>query len=85
MAVAIPLVPPGARVKVKRGTLPIEASLIGRTGTVVGTTEYDPTHVDVAMDVTGEIRDFSPRELETLEPFELTADQQRASHRLARP
>lgn len=85
MAVRIPLIPPGARVRVRRGTLPIDASMIGRTGTVVRTSTYRPLHVGVALDGTGEVRDFSPAELDVQETFALPEDRQSASRRLPRP
>ncbi len=85
MAVPIPLIPPGARVKVRRGTLPMDPALIGRTGTVIVSTEYYPSRVDVSLDGTGEVRQFSPLELEVLQPLELPKDRQAALRRLARP
>lgn len=85
MAVTIALVPSGARVKVKRGALPLDPRLVGLTGTVVGASEYHPTRVDVSLDGTGEIRAFSPMELQVLEPLELSEDRIRAGRRLARP
>lgn len=85
MAVPIPLIPPGARVKVRRGDLPMDPALIGRTGTVIVSTEYFPSRVDVSMDGTDEVREFSPLELEVLEPLELPKDRRSAMGRLARP
>lgn len=85
MSVSIPLIPPGARVKVRRADLPIDPRLVGRTGTVIVSTEYFPTRVDVSLDGTDEVAEFSPAELEVLEPLKLEADRQTASRRLARP
>jgi hypothetical protein len=85
MSVDIPLVPPGARVRVRRATLPLPAGLDGRLGTVIGSSEYYPNHYDVALDGTAEIRCFAPGELEVLEPLELAPDRVAASRRLARP
>jgi hypothetical protein len=85
MAVRIALVPPGARVRVRRGSLPIEPALVGSLGTVVGTTSYRAERVDVALDGTGEVRQFSPAELEVLQPFALLEDRQAASRRRALP
>ncbi len=85
MSVPIPLIPPGARVKVRRSTLPIDPLYLGWTGTVVTSTEYEPSRVDVALDGTGEIRQFSPMELERVDRPAIEADRAAAGRRLARP
>lgn len=85
MSVDIPLVPPGARVRVRRASLPMQAGLDGRLGTVVGSSEYHPDHYDVALDGTSDIHCFAPAELEVLEPLQLAPDRIAASRRLARP
>jgi hypothetical protein len=83
MAVPIPLLPGGARVKVKRGVLPADPALIGRTGTVVGASEYHTHAYGVVLDGEREARMFSPTELqivdaEPLPPERLEAKQRRA-------
>ncbi|MGH7482820.1 MAG: hypothetical protein ACRELV_11745 [Longimicrobiales bacterium] len=85
MSVRIPLVALGARVRVRRGTLPIDAALVGRTGTVVGSSPYHPLHVDVSLDGSGEVRQFSAAELEVQETFALPEDRRSASRRRALP
>lgn len=85
MAVRIPLIERGARVRVRQGSLPIDPALVGLTGTVVGSSEYRAMRVDVALDQTRETRQFSPAELEVLDPFYLPADREDANKRRALP
>ncbi len=85
MAVPIPGVPSGTRVKVRRAGYPIDPSLVGRTGIVVAASEYRPNRCVVALDVTGETHEFAPAELEVTDHFELPADRRAASARRALP
>jgi hypothetical protein len=48
---------------VKKGRLPAAPETLGRTGTVVGTSDYRPGHYAVLLDGESEPRDFSQDEL----------------------
>ncbi len=56
----------GTRVKIRRGTFPMDPGLVGRTGTVVETDMYRPKHYAVQMDGESALRDFTEDELEAL-------------------
>jgi hypothetical protein len=76
----------GTRVRVRRGILPADATLVGREGTVVLNSQYQPHKVEVSLDGDPEIRVFAPEELDLLlKPLALTPDRQAARKRLARP
>ena len=80
------LIPVGARVTVKRGRFPVDPALLGRTGTVVESSQYSAHQVSVTLDGETEIRVFEPGELEVPgAPAALPPDHQEARKRLARP
>jgi hypothetical protein len=80
------VIQPGTRVRVRRGDVPADPALVGREGMVVVNSPYRPHMVEVALDGDSEIRVFAPAEVEVLrEPVMLTAAQQAARKRLARP
>ncbi|MGH7475196.1 MAG: hypothetical protein ACRELD_02810 [Longimicrobiales bacterium] len=86
MAVPIPLIPLGARVRVRPATLPLDPAYIGRAGTVIGASEYRPSRCDVALDGTGEIVQFSAAELDVLDaPVLLPPERRAAGRRRALP
>lgn len=85
MSVAIPLFQEGTRVRVKRGTSPLDPGLIGRSGTVLRASEYAVHLYDVLLDGEQRIYTLSPSELETLEPLALPPERERAKGRLSRP
>lgn len=58
--------PPGTRVRLRRGEFPMDPSLIGRTGLVVGVDDYRPMHYGVMLDGESVLRDFLENELEPL-------------------
>ena len=60
------LYPQGARVKVKRGSFPVDGDLIGRSGVVLELDDYRPGRYGVVLDTETEVRDFSEDELEPM-------------------
>ena len=85
MAVIGALIPQGSRVRVRRGELPLDPSLIGLEGTVVESSEYQAHRYGVILDGEQETRIFAPNELERLEEFLLPSDREAAKRRLALP
>jgi hypothetical protein len=80
------IIQPGTRVAVRRGPFPSDPALIGRRGSVVLNSQYDPHKVEVSLDGDPDIRTFAPSELELLDgPEALPGDQAAARKRLARP
>jgi hypothetical protein len=64
--VKIQIHPQGSRVKIRRGPLPLDLSLEGRTGMVVQLRRYGGTKYGVQLDGESRIRVFSEDELEPL-------------------
>lgn len=58
------LYPLGARVRVRRGRFPLDAPLVGRSGTVVVISDERPDLYAVVLDGEAESRHFSEEELE---------------------
>lgn len=80
------IIPTGARVKVRRGRFPMDPALIGRTGLVVESSQYDAHRIAVTLDGEVETRAFAPGELEIVAaPAALPPDHAEARKRLARP
>jgi len=67
MTLHVAVHPQGSRVKVRRGRLPMNAALIGRTGTVVELSDYRPERYGVVLDGEEEVRDFREDELSRLD------------------
>jgi hypothetical protein len=85
MAVTGGLIPMGTRVRVRRGEFPLDPSLVGRSGTVVDTSEYRPHAYGVVLDGDQEQRMFGPDELEVTEERALPPDREAARRRRALP
>ncbi len=85
MTVNIPRIPAGARVRVRRGTAPIEADLLGRSGSVIEASEYQVEKLGVVLDGEDEVRMFAPEELEVLQEDLLPPERQQAKLRRALP
>ncbi len=85
MTVPIAVIPMGARVRVRRGHLPADAALVGRTGTVVEASEYNPARYGVALDGEPQVRVFALNELEILHYEALPPERQQAKQRRALP
>ena len=56
----------GTRVRVRRGRWPIDPTFLGRTGVIVGTSEYRPDRYGVVLDEEEEMRAFAEDELEPM-------------------
>jgi hypothetical protein len=56
----------GTRVRVRRGRFPMDPTLIGRAGMVVGTDDYRPQRYGVVLDDEVEVRELAEDELEPL-------------------
>jgi len=85
MGVSIPLLPQGARVRVQRGTWPLEQGTEGRTGTVVDASEYRAHRYGVVLDGESNARVFRPEELVVEETPQLPPDSVDAKRRRALP
>ncbi len=60
----ISLFPVGTRVRTRRGSLPMDAKLLDRTGLVLHHDRSTPDKVGVQLDGEEEIRTFTDEELE---------------------
>ncbi len=85
MSVPITIIPLGARVRVRRGIVPADPALLGRTGTVVEASEYTQARYGVALDGEAQIRVFGLGELEIVEYEPLPPERQQARQRRALP
>ena len=85
MAIPIPALPEGTRVKVMRTALPQDPALIGRTGNVIAASEYTPQNVGVVLDGESAPRYFTRSELEVLNEPLLPPERQAAKKRSALP
>jgi hypothetical protein len=85
MAIAIPLLPEGTRVRVRRSTLPQDPAVTGRTGVVVRASEYTPNRIAVSLDGELGIQQFMPGELEVIERLALPPERQAAKRLRALP
>lgn len=76
----------GARVRVVRGSMPLEAAVVGREGTVVDSSPYAAHRYGVVLDGEARIRYFAAEELVPAEGARLdSGDRQAARKRLVRP
>jgi len=85
MAVVGALIPEGGRVRIRRGILPLDASAIGRTGTVIEADEYRSQRYGVILDGEREARYFAPAELELVQEQALPPEREAAKLRRALP
>lgn len=83
--IPLAVLPIGARVRVRRGALPIDSRLLGRTGVVVESSEYSPNAYGVTLDGETQVRVFQPSELEMIEQRLLPPEQRAAKQRPALP
>ena len=58
-----PLYAPGIRVVTRRGTFPLDARLIGRSGLILSVNGYLPVRYGVTLDGETELREFTEDEL----------------------
>lgn len=85
MTVPIAIIPMGARVRVKRGPMPADPALLGRTGMVVQASEYEPARYGVTLDGESQVRVFSLGELELVQFEALPPERQQAKQRRSLP
>lgn len=85
MAIRIPPLPQGTRVRVIRAGVPQDPELTGRTGTVVATSEYNAHEVGVVLDDDPALRYFLPAELEVTEELPVPPERIAARQRRALP
>jgi len=85
MAVIGALVPEGTRVRIRRGALPLDPNLVGRTGILVDASEYHAHCYGVLLDHEAEVRYFAADELEPLEERALPPEREAARRRPALP
>jgi hypothetical protein len=77
--------PEGTRVRVRQANLPLEGDVVGRTGTVVYATDYQPRREFVTLDGEDRIRVFLAEELEVIQEVPLPPERQQAKLRPALP
>ena len=85
MAIRMAILPEGTRVRVRRGALPQDPALLGRTGTVVAASEYRDNAVGVVLDGEQAERWFMPGELEVVTEVALPPERESAKRRPALP
>ena len=64
MTLHVAVHPQGTRVRLRRGRLPMDPGLTGRTGTVVELSDYRPGRYGVVLDGEEAVREFREDELE---------------------
>ena len=85
MAIPYAALPEGTRVKVTKGQFPQDPALMGKTGTVIAASEYQPERIGVVLDGESVPRYFALSELEvTSEPL-LPPERETAKARRALP
>ncbi len=67
MTVPAAVHPQGSRVRVRRGRLPMDPTLVGRAGTVVELSDYRWNRSGVVLDGEDTVREFKDDELERAE------------------
>jgi len=85
MTVPIALIPEGTRVRVRRSVLPLDPQAVGRTGTVVDSSEYHMHCCGVVLDGEEELRYFAPNELEVVDALQPAPEREAAKQRRALP
>ncbi len=85
MAVIGALLPEGTRVRIRRGPLPLEPGVVGRTGSIVEANEYRAHRDGVVLDGEAEVRYFAPAELEVIDTPAFPPERAEAWRRRALP
>ena len=85
MAISIPPLPEGTRVKVIQGPFPQDPSVTGRTGVVVASSEYQTQSLGVVLDGESAPRFFARPELERLSEPPRLPEREAAKQRRALP
>ena len=85
MSIPLAALPEGTRVKVRRGMLPQDPVLTGRTGVVVQASEYRDNALGVVLDGESAQRWFTPGELEVVNRVPLPPEREAAKRLRALP
>lgn len=85
MSIRIAVLPEGTRVRIRRGALPQDPAVSGRSGVVVLATEYRDNAAGVVLDGESSLRYFTPGELEVVESVPLPAERESAKRLRALP
>jgi hypothetical protein len=85
MSIPIAVLPEGTRVKVRRGSLPQDPSVSGRTGVVVAASEYRTEALGIVLDGESAVRYFTPGELEVVTLLPLPPERESAKAKRALP
>jgi hypothetical protein len=63
MTLHVAIHPQGTRIEIRRGSMPMDPALVGRTGTVVELSDYRPGRYGVVLDGEDRTREFREDEL----------------------
>jgi hypothetical protein len=85
MAIRMAVLPEGTRVRIRRGALPQEPAVTGRTGVVVSATEYRDNAAGIVLDGESTIRYFMPGEIEVVTAVPLPPERESAKQLRALP
>lgn len=85
MSIPLAVLPEGTRVKVRRGSLPQDPAVSGRTGVVTVATEYRDNAAGVVLDGESVVRYFTPGELEVVTQLPLPPERVAAKGKRALP
>jgi hypothetical protein len=85
MAIPMAALPPGTRVKVRRGGLPQDPAVLGRSGSVISASEYRDEALGVVLDGESALRYFMPGELEVVTAVPLPPERETAKQLRALP
>ena len=85
MSIPLAVLPEGTRVKVRRGSLPQDPVVSGRTGVVVEASEYRDNAAGVVLDGESAVRYFTPAELEVVTQLPLPPERVAAKGKRALP
>jgi hypothetical protein len=85
MAIPMPRLPEGTRVKVVRADVPQDPRLTGRTGYVAVASDYATHALGVILDGDAQILWFMPQELEVTQELALPPEREAARRRRALP
>jgi hypothetical protein len=85
MSVPIAVLPEGTRVRVRRGSLPQDPAVSGRTGVVLAASEYRDQALGVVLDGESATRYFTPGELEVVTHIPLPPERESAKALRALP
>ena len=86
MSIPWPALPEGSRVRVRQSAaFPQDKGILGKTGTVVLVSEYQPQSVGVVLDGSTDVHVLAPQELEVISEPALPPEREAAKQRRALP